>query len=168
MKLSYALLIVFGLAASTAFAQDDSKIMVGVSYRSFGAACTNCAAVSGPAFSGGYAVTDKIVATLDLGIYSKSSSGTTSNVTAFGVSGDYYLKGAYKGFYIGPDVTFINITEKFSTTEYTQSNLTVGVNLGWGIVVAERWRIIPHFGYGTWFENSNGRITLGVKVGFKI
>src|SRR5436190_7691181 len=141
---------------ATAFAQDKGKIMVGLGGGILGAGCTNCTAFSGPEILGSYKVNEKIAATLNLGFFSKSGT----SVTAIGVSGDYYLKGAYNGFYLAPDLTYI--------TYSTSSDITVGLNLGWGIVVADSWRIKPHFGYGTWFDGAKGRITAGLQVGFII
>jgi hypothetical protein len=163
----FALLCAWGIVP-LAFAQ-DSKIMVGVSGRMVGPACTNCSALWGPAFSGGYAFTEKIVATFDVGFYSKSESSDKINSFAIGVSGDYYIKEAFKGFYIGPDITFITVKEEFDGTEiFSEENISIGINLGWAIAAGDRFRIIPHFGYGTWFENSDGKITAGLKLGFKL
>lgn len=150
------------------FAQ-DSKIMVGVAGRIVGPACTNCSALYGVGFSGGYAFTEKIVGTFDLGFYSRSESEDKINSVAVGVSGDYYFKEAYKGFYVGPDLTYITIKEKYNGDEiFSDNNLSIGVNVGWAIAAGERFRIIPHFGYGTWFENSDGKITIGLKLGYKL
>ena len=165
-KLSFTFLLVLGLCA--AYAQ-DSKIMVGASGRVFGPACTNCTALTGFGLSGGYTVINKVVATLDVGFYGKSEGSSKINSTAVGISGDFYPKEAFRGFYIGPDISYITITQKISDTEvFSDNSISIGLNLGWAIPIGERLRIIPHMGYGTWYENSKGRITFGAKVGFKI
>jgi hypothetical protein len=152
---------------ATSFAQDAGKIMVGLGGGILAPACTNCTSLSGFDLFAGYQMTNKIVATLDLGFYSKSDGSAAINSMAIGVSGDYYLKEAYKGFYVGPDVSYLTYTEKISGTEvFSKNSITIGLNVGWGIAVADNWRIKPHFGYGTWFENTKGRITAGLQVGY--
>ena len=165
-KLMFTLWLALGIV-SMVFAQ-DSKVMIGVSGRMVGPACTNCSALYGPAFSGGWAFTKKIVATFDFGIYSRSESDDKIKAFAMGISGDFYFKEAYKGFYIGPDVTFITVSEEFDGSEiFSEDNISIGINLGWAIGIGDRFRIIPHAGYGTWFEDSDGKITAGVKLGFR-
>jgi len=113
------------------------------------------------------AVQDHIVATLDIGFYSKTAGSSTLNSTAIGISGDYYLKEALNGFYIGPDLTYITLSEKFNGNEiFSKNSFTIGLNAGWGIALGESWRLVPHFGYGTWYDGSSGRITAGLKVGY--
>ena len=155
----------FMLCVTGVFAQ--GKIMVGASGRFFGPACTNCTALYGGSISGAYAVINKLAVGLDLGLYSRSETSTLSAL-AIGITGDFYPKGDFKGFYVGPDITLINLTNKFGSSKVSDSNITIGANIGWAIAIGEKLRIIPHLGYGTWFEDSKGRITTGLKVGFRI
>lgn len=166
-KLMFTLWWALGIVP-VVFAQ-DSKIMVAAGYRLVGPACTNCDALYGPAFSAGWAFTEKIVATFELGVYSRSEASDKLKAFAVGISGDYYFKEAYKGFYIGPDFTYITVKQEFDGSEiFSENNLSVGINIGWAIGIGDRFRIIPHLGYGTWFENSDGKVTIGGKLGFKI
>jgi hypothetical protein len=165
-KLCVTVFIICGVVA-TSFAQDAGKIMVGLGGGILAPACTNCSSLSGFDLSGAYQLKDKIVLTLDLGFYSKTDGPSKLNSTMIGISGDYYFKGAYNGFYLGPDISSISLGTKYNGTDLgTSHNLTIGINAGWAIVVADSWRIKPHFGYGTWFDGSQGRITAGLQVGF--
>jgi hypothetical protein len=167
-KLLLIPLLAWGMI-SIAFAQSDSKLMVAVGPRVFGPACTNCSALSGFGLSGGYALIDKMVATLDVGFYSRSEFSSKLKSTAIGISGDFYPKEAFRGFYVGPDITYIIISQDINGMEvFSETNITVGINLGWAIAIGNKFRIIPHAGYGTWFEDSKGRITVGMKVAYKI
>jgi len=166
-KLSFTMLLAVGII-SMAFAQ-DSKIMVSAGAGMLAPACTNCTTLFGGELSGGYAFTEKIAASLNFGFYSKSESTSKIGTFSVGVSGEYYFKEAFKGFYVSPDITYITINQKNNGTEvFSENNITLGLNLGWAIGIGDRFRIIPHFGYGTWYENSKGRITAGLRVGFKI
>jgi hypothetical protein len=154
-------------SVATTFAQDAAKIMAGLGGGILAPGCTNCTSLSGFNLFGGYLLTDKIVGKVELGFYSKSDGAAQLNSTSVGIEGDYYFKSASNGFYLGPDVTFLTITQKINGNEvFSKNNITIGINAGWGIAVADNWRIIPHFGYGTWYENSSGRITAGLKVGY--
>jgi len=154
--------VCFAVASSIAQAK-----MVGAGYGILAPGCTNCTSLSGFNLFGGMAVNDKIVATLNLGFFSKTDGAASLNSTAIGISGDYYLKEALNGFFVGPDLTYIMINEKINGTEvFSQNNLTIGINAGWAIALGESWRLVPHFGYGTWYDNSSGRLTAGLKVGY--
>lgn len=158
--------VILTLALVGAYAQ--GKIMVGASARLFGPACTNCTALYGGSVSGAYAIIDKVALGLDLGVYSRSQNSNL-NTVAVGLTADFYPKGDFKGFFVGPDITFISIAQKFNGVEtFSDKTVTIGANLGWAIAIGDRLRIIPHLGFGTWYENSKGRITTGVKVGFRI
>ncbi len=166
-KLGLSFLLLFGIVTIN-FAQSE-KIMVSAGFGILAPACTNCKTLSGFEASGGYAITEKIVGSVNLGFFSRSDSPFKTNAFAIGVSGEYYFKEAYKGFYVSPDVTFISTKSKYDGNETgSEDNLTVGLNLGWAIAIGDNFRIIPHFGYGTWFENTDGRITAGLKVGYRL
>ncbi len=166
-KLSFTMLLAFGII-SMALAQSESKIMASAGGGILAPACTNCKTLAGFELAGGYAFTKNIVASLNIGLFSRSDEGSKLNAFAVGVSGEYYIKEAYKGFYVSPDLTLITLSNKYGGTTFSDTNFTVGLNLGWAIAIKEHFRIIPHFGYGTWFEDSKGRITAGLKVGYKI
>ncbi|MEO7992276.1 MAG: hypothetical protein ABI663_22190 [Chryseolinea sp.] len=166
-KLLFTMFSAFGII-SIAFAQSDSKIMASAGGGILAPACTNCSSLAGVEFAGGYAFTKHIVASLNLGLFSKAETGSKLKAFAVGISGDYYIKEAYKGFYVSPDLTLITLSNKYGGTTYSDNNFTVGLNLGWAIAIKDHFRIIPHFGYGTWFEDSKGRITAGLKIGYKI
>jgi hypothetical protein len=122
----------------------------------------------GGGVSGAYAIINKVALGLDVGVYSRSETSKL-NTFAIGLTADFYPKGDFKGFFVGPDITYITIAQKFNGIEtFSENNITLGANLGWAIAIGDRLRIIPHLGYGTWYENSKGRITTGVKVGFRI
>ena len=160
------LTVLFLSALAGVYAQ--GKIMVGASARLFGPACTNCTVLYGGSVSGAYAIINKVALGLDVGVYSRSEASNL-NTIAFGLTADFYPKGDFKGFFVGPDITFLSIVQKFNGVEtFNEKNVTIGANLGWAIAIGDRLRIIPHLGYGTWYENSKGRITSGVKVGFRI
>ena len=143
--------------------------MVSAGYDILAPACTNCKMLSGFEFAGGYAITEKIVGSLNVGIFSRSESPYKTNSFAIGISGEYYFKEAFKGFYVSPDITFISTMEKYNSTEtFDEKNITVGLNLGWAIGIGDHFRIIPHFGYGTWFEDSKGRVSAGLKLAYKL
>lgn len=166
-KLGLSFLLVFGIVTIN-FAQSE-KIMVSAGFGVLAPACTNCDLLSGFEAAGGYAITEKIVGSVNLGFFSWSEGSSKLNAFAIGVSGEYYFKEAFKGFYASPDVTFISTTAKSGGNETgSENNLTVGLNLGWAIAIGDNFRIIPHFGYGTWFEGTDGRITTGLKVGYKL
>jgi hypothetical protein len=165
-KITLTFFLACGIAA-IGFAQ-SGKIMPSAGAGIIAPACTNCSTFAGIELAGGYAVTEKIVASLNVGIFSKSEASKV-NIFSIGISGEYYFKEAFKGFYASPDITFISTKEKYNDVVYfDESNITIGLNLGWAIGIGENFRIIPHFGYGTWFENSDGRITGGLKLGYKL
>ena len=150
------------------FGQSE-KIMVSAGFGVLAPACTNCDILSGFEAAGSYAFTEKIAASANLGFFTRSENGGTINAFAIGVSGEYYFKEAFKGFYVSPDVTFISTTSKYDGLgSASENNLTVGLNLGWAIGIGDKFRIIPHFGYGTWFEGTDGRITSGLRLGYKL
>ncbi len=163
-KLGLSFLLVFGIITIN-FAQSE-KIMVSAGFGILAPACVNCNLLSGFEAAGGYAITEKIVGSVNLGFFSRSQSDSKLNAFAIGISGEYYFKEAYKGFYVSPDVTFISRSVKDS--DFSDGDLTIGLNLGWAISIGDHFRIIPHFGYGTWFEDSDGRITTGLKVGYRL
>ena len=165
--------MLFSLVLTTN-AQSSSQMMVAVNGGLVGPACTNCGILAGGGASFSYAVTDRIVPTVDAGLYTSSSEDGFGNkysnsALLIGIGGDFYFKEAYKGFFIGPEVAFIQLGYKVNgtSTDFSQSNVTIGANLGWAISAGDRIEIIPHFGYSTWFENSKGRVTMGLKLGFK-
>src|SRR6185295_658340 len=137
-KLCLTLFILcFAVASSIAQAK-----MVGASYGVLAPACTTCTSLSGFSLYGSMAVQDHIVATLDIGFYSKTAGSSTLNSTAIGISGDYYLKEALNGFYIGPDLTYITLSEKFNGNEiFSKNSFTIGLNAGWRIALGESWRL---------------------------
>lgn len=154
-------------------AQDESQIMVGVNGGILGPGCTNCGILTGGGVTAGYAVMDKMVVTLDVNNYGDkdvTSWGTfKTSTTAIGISGDFYPKGVYKGFFIGPDITYLTLKYKLDGTVWSsQGDITAGLNLGWAISAGDKIEIIPHFGYGTWFSGSKGRATMGLKLAYKI
>lgn len=163
-KLGLFFLLLFGIVTIN-FAQSE-KIMVSAGFGVLAPACTNCDILSGFEAAGSYAFTEKIAASLNMGFFTRTEGGGTLNSFAIGVSGEYYFKEAYKGFYVSPDVTLITLSVKDS--DFSDSNLTIGLNLGWAIAIGDKFRIIPHFGYGTWFEDSDGRITSGLRLGYKL
>lgn len=159
-------------------AQSDYTMMGGANAGIMGPACTNCGLLYGGGITFGYAVTDHIVPTIDLGIYSDKTTidwgGSTSvyktSARVVSVSGQFYLKEAYKGFYAAPEISFISIDYKADGNQvigYPINNITIGADIGWAISIGERIELVPHMGYSTWFENSKGRVTLGTKLGFK-
>lgn len=163
---------------SIASAQSDYKMMAGVTGRILGPACVNCGLLYGGGVTFGYAATQRLVPTLDISSSSwrtKSDFGgvvTTSKTSALVISlgGDFYFKEAYKGFYVSPEVSFIQYNYKWNDAQvlgYPFNNVTVGLNMGWAISVGDRMELVPHFGYSTWFENSKGRVTMGIKLGLK-
>lgn len=167
-KLPVTLLFAFGLT-TLALAQDPAKMMVGAGLRSLGPACTNCTALFGVAAFGDYQLTEKIVAGVEIGTAWKTDGAASLNSFSFGVKGDYYFKEAFNGFYLGPDITYITLKEKINGSEvFSTNNLSLGLNAGWAIPIADKFRIIPHFGYGTWYDNSKGKIMFGVKFGYRL
>jgi len=147
----------------------SEKIMASAGFGILAPACTNCDMLSGFELGGGYAITEKIVGSVNLGFFSRSESPSKIKAFGIGVSGEYYFKEAFKGFFAGPDITYISTSQDFDGTEvFSENNLTVGLNIGWAIGIGEHFRIIPHLGYGTWFENSDGRISTGLKLGYRL
>lgn len=170
LVLSLVAIAAFGL---TNHAQSDYKIMAGVKAGIAGPACTNCGLVYGGGASLGYAISDRWVTSLEVANYSKNDEifedTYKTTVLVLALSGDFYLKEAYKGFYLSPEVAYITRGSKLNgvKSDFSESNITAGLNLGWAISFGERIEFVPHFGYSTWFENSKGRITLGTKLAFK-
>lgn len=158
------------LVASGVFAQ--GKLMVGAGLGILAPTCTNCKITSGGSISGSYAVISKLAVGVNLGLYTRSegvSSYTVkSNVVMAGATADFYLKEAFKGFYVGADLSIINLSEKYSGVKTSTSDFTAGANIGWAFAIGDKFRIIPHLGFGTWNSNAKGRFTSGLKVGFKI
>lgn len=154
-------------------AQSDYKMMAGIKGGIMGPACTNCGLLYGGGITFGYAVSQRWVPTIEIGSFIDKDElwGSTYKTSALVVSlsGDFYLKEAYKGFYISPEFSFINLSSKLDGVTWGTSykNVTAGLNLGWAISLGDRIELVPHFGYSTWFENSKGRITIGSKLGFK-
>jgi hypothetical protein len=163
MKKSVFIFILMCEFAAIGFAQGD-KVMVSAGARIMTTQCIDCGIFSGIELAGGYAVTEKIVASLNVGYFSKSESYITK-VFDIGVSVDGYFKEAYKGFYAGGDVTII--LEESYPGAY-DSSIDFTLNLGWAIGIGEHIRIIPHLGYGTWLSNYDKRIIGGLKFGYKL
>lgn len=163
---------------SVANAQSDYKMMAGVNGGIMGPACVNCGLLYGGGITFGYAVSQRIVPTIDVGSYvwnRKTEFGGIvnsykSSALIVSLGGDFYIKEAYKGFFFSPEVSFIQYNEKYNDVQQFGlpiRNVTVGLNLGWAISLGDRIELVPHFGYSTWFENSKGRVTIGTKLGFK-
>ena len=154
-------------------AQSDYKMMAGAKGGIMGPACTNCGLLYGGGVTFGYAVSQRWVPTIEIGSFmDKDEFGTSvykTSALVVAVSGDFYPKEAYKGFYISPEFSFINLKTKLDGEIFgtALNNVTAGLNLGWAISFGERIEFVPHLGYSTWFENSKGRITMGTKLGFK-
>ena len=152
----------------TSFAQDKT-MMPAVHAGIIGPGCTNCGIMTGVGASFGYALHEKIAATVSADFYSDKDVvlGITAktSVAAFGLSGEFYPKEALKGFFIGPDVLFITTaTDLNGATIFETNDLTVGGRLGWVITIGELVKFVPYMGYGTWYDNSKGRGIFGMKV----
>lgn len=150
----------------------DSKMMAGINYGVLGPACTNCTATTGGGVFFDYAVLEKLAVGTELGLYGKSetSFGYETKISVFSsaITGRFYPKEAFKGFFIGGDLAYLSYSSEFNGSEvYSTSDFTFGLNLGWVITIANVVGIVPYLGYGTWFENSKGRISLGGKVAIK-
>ncbi len=160
--------VVVLLSVSGSMAQDKT-MMPAVHGGIIGPGCTNCGLLAGFGASFGYALHEKIAASVQADFYSEKDQvlgiTATTKVAAFGVSGEFYPKEAFKGFFIGPDVLYITTNTDLNGTPLFETNdITFGGKLGWVITIAETVKFIPHFGYGTWYDNSKGRGTMGLKV----
>lgn len=163
-KLSLLILLLAG-TLSVASAQ-SGDIMISAGAGLLGPACTNCESLFGGSVAGSYAIVKHIAARAEVGYYTKSEGQYSLNAVTFGAYGEFYVKEAQKGFYVAPNIMYIALKQKYDGDQsFSENNVTFGGELGWAIPIAN-FRIIPHAGYGTWFEDSKGRITIGAKVGF--
>jgi hypothetical protein len=165
-KLLIAMVALFGSYQANA---QSAEVTAGMGI--IGPACTNCGLLTGVQSSGSYAILDKITVGASFSYYwdKEVISGYTYSDKAInaGAFARWYPKEKFKGFYIGPDMGYITLTETYGATETKLSNITFGASLGWDINIADLVIINPFMGYGTWFEGSKGRVEMGLRIGAK-
>jgi hypothetical protein len=165
-KLLIAMVALFGSYQANAQSA-EATLGMGI----IGPACTNCGLMTGVQASGGYAILDKITVGADVSYYwdKEVVFGTTysDKVTHLGAYARWYPKEKFKGFYIGPDMGYIMWTANYGTFETKTNQLTFGANMGFDFNIADLVIINPFMGYGTWFENSKGRVEMGLRIGAK-
>lgn len=84
-----------------------------------------------------------------------------------GGKGSFYLKERFRGFYLSADFGFISYKTDWAGQISKQNNFTVGGSMGWTINIADVIIVNPHMGYGSWFDNSKGRVEMGLRIGAK-
>lgn len=154
--------------SATGLKAQSGDMMIAVGAGVLAPACTNCNALVGPLAAFTYSFTNHIAVTAQGGLYSRKDGGYKTNAVAVGAAGEFYVRESMKGFFVSADITYISVNEKLNSTKvFDESNITFGASIGWAIPIVS-FRIIPYLGYGTWFEDSKGRIMAGGKVAFKL
>ena len=155
------------LSFSTAHAQYNKAMIAG--HTGFITPnCINCGVYTGYGGSVGYALGRHFTASVQADVYTEIAAFDASQVTigTFGLSAELYPKEAFKGFFIGPDITYIMGNQYYNGLPvFASSDLTYGGKVGWAITVLRVVKFVPHVGYGTWYDGSWGRITMGMKLG---
>ena len=158
------------LSFSTAQAQ-YSKVMLAGHNGLITPNCINCGVYTGYGGSVGYALGRHLTTTVQADVYTELPQFDASQVTigTFGLSAELYPKEAFKGFFIGPDITFIMGSQHYNGLPvFASSDLTYGGKIGWAVSVLRVIKFVPHIGYGTWYYGSGGRITMGMKLGLAL
>lgn len=152
------------------FAQDQS-IMITAGGGIIGPACTNCGLLGGIQSNAEYGVAEKISVGATFNHYFDKDDAFGFNikesVTHVGAKGVFYVKERFKGFYLSADLGYITYKTDWNGIITKQNNFTAGASLGWAISIADLIVVNPHIGYGSWFENSKGRVDMGLRIGVK-
>ena len=115
-------------AFSTAHAQYNTTMLAGHTGL-IAPNCINCGVYTGNGASIGYALGRHLTATVQADVYTEIPAFDASQVTigAFGLSAELYPKEAFKGFFIGPDVTYIMGSQHYNgRLAFATSELTYG------------------------------------------